>query len=406
MRWFGSKRAGSVALTLLVVAALILAGGPAAAVQAQLENPGSVTKGNKKSFDVTIDVENADKYTPFKNVTVNVGSKKAVFDLDGSRLSGSSAITASKAGSWGSYGYGYGYATNADPSGYGYSFGYGYGYGYSGSSSQVTLTVTVDTSSLGLSAGSYDVNAKVKADGATFSSGTKTLKINAPAEEEAGDGVSGAPGHEEGEISRTFTKYTLMVLRAGDTGEADFQDFDSIVRRLMVTVGDTTIDPTFSVAEFVSRPENVDDAGGEVQAYVSITSSIPGTDLDDVEIVFELDGEGLEGRNLVVKRWHDGEWQTLETEVTRTDGKLEVTAKSPGLSVFAVTTTAEAVEEPTPTPEETPEETPVETPPGEETPTATPEEGLGGPMQTVLLIVLVVIVIAAVAIWYSRYRNR
>jgi len=400
-------------------------------------DPGSVKKGNKKSFDVTVKVENPDEYVPFDNVTVSVGGKKVYFDLDGNKLSGSdSGITISSVdyggwGSWGygydygygyanntdpygygyNFGYGYGYANNTDPYGYGYNFGYGYGYGYSSvNPNTFTYTVQVDTSNLGLSAGnSYDVQAVVAAGSKTFSSSTKSLKIKKKKKEGGDGGPSAAPSLGD-HVEKRYTKYTAITVKPGEPADVEFPE-GSPVTSLRINSKRTIFNPSFQAAEHTQKPEDVEEPGGTVHRFLSITSSIQDSDIDSVDIEFQVEQSWLQNNDLaedevLLSRWHDGEWQDLDTEVVSSDGTVSYRATSPGFSVYSVRgeKKAEATPTPTPAPEATPTPTPTPKPtptprPTVEQPAQQPEK----PFNPVLVLGLMLVI--ALAIGAAVYRS-
>lgn len=146
----------SIGITIAVVIMMVLSG-PVSAVSLGISDLDGTThtKGDSVSFGVTATIEDADRYVPIDNFTLEITgatSKEVVFSTDGDVLSGDSGITVEAVTVPSSaYGYGYGYGYDSGL-GYGYDFGYGYGYGYgNGAGGQEIVyeyTITLDTSIL------------------------------------------------------------------------------------------------------------------------------------------------------------------------------------------------------------------------------------------------------------------
>ncbi len=165
----GKSLVPSTIITLAIVAMLILSG-PAQAVAVLISGQDSYTMDRDIEFQLTIELNENDKYVPLTNISLDLTgnvSKRAVFDLNGKRISGNCGIDinpvlAPNSNDFG-YGSGYGYDTGT---GYGYDFGngYGYGYGYGGGGGKLSYIYNVSIETTCLSEGSYTVVATLNTD--------------------------------------------------------------------------------------------------------------------------------------------------------------------------------------------------------------------------------------------------
>lgn len=164
----GKSLIPSTIITLAIVAMLILSG-PAQAVAVLISGQPSYTDNEDIEFQVTIELNENDKYVPLTNISLDLTgpvSKRAVFDLNGNKISGNCiemkpvSVPNSK-----DFGYGSGYGYDAG-TGYGYDFGkgYGYGYGYGGGGETISYIYNVSIETACLSAGRYTVIATLNTD--------------------------------------------------------------------------------------------------------------------------------------------------------------------------------------------------------------------------------------------------
>ncbi len=159
----------STIITLAIVAMLILSG-PAQAVAVLISGQDSYSKDRDLEFQVTIELNENDKYVPLTNISLDLTgnvSRRAVFDLNGKWISGNCGIEMKPVSVPDSndFGYGYGY-----DSGYGYKFGYGYGYGYGygGGGGNINFIYNVTIEPACLPEGHYTVVATLNTDQKIF----------------------------------------------------------------------------------------------------------------------------------------------------------------------------------------------------------------------------------------------
>lgn len=202
------------------------------------------------------------------------------------------------------------------------------------------------------------------------------------------DGPS-LPSTISGDVKKVYNKYTVITMKPGEPAEVQFTD-DAPIRGLRISSKTQVFDPSFSAAEHNAKPDDVDEPGGTVRSYISITTSMMDDEVDSAEIDFSiprswLDENGLSPSDVMLSRWHDGAWHDLETKVTSEDGDVTFTATTPGFSVFAIrgatTTSTVATATPTTQPTESgsiatatpePEQSTVTTQPTEEPETKSP----------------------------------
>ncbi|QSZ66990.1 PGF-pre-PGF domain-containing protein [Methanofollis aquaemaris] len=168
------------------------------------------------------------------------------------------------------------------------------------------------------------------------------------------------------------------------------------IQKILVTIGTT------------GRPSGVDAPAGSVYEYAEVT--IYHTTDNAIEgVVFSFsvpktwfDEHGLDPADVVLYRYHDGEWVALPTGVTGEDGTAwHFSARSPGFSLFAIGGDPSPVSTPAMTPAAPVEtvETFVTSLPAGPTPAGTQT-----PFPTMLLVVggAIVLLLVAVAVWRTR----
>lgn len=238
-----------------------------------------------------------------------------------------------------------------------------------GNTATDTMTVTVESSGGGGSGGSTvtGTTATVEETGGSTSdqaNGSTTVKIEQVSESDPTVTVSVDESTGEGlsvsEVSATF-----------DTGTS--------------TDNEMTVDAGDSPPAAVPEPAEEDKA---VLGYVSV--DVEGNLDDQVaegSFLVHLDSTDLENTDpddIIAKHYHDGEWQTVETE--RVDAST-VKVITPDYSAFAITTEQRDTTTPTatPTPTLTQTTTPAQstqTPAPAETLTPTPEQSTETPVGT------------------------
>jgi len=226
------KNLVSIVLTVLVIA-LYLVPNFASALTVGISDIADTNKGNDVEFDVTVDIQNPDKFVPISqtNLTIEytgVGNHTDKFecniqvngDFECFRTKGNHKteftdieITATKDSSLG-YGYGYGYSNGIN---FGYGYGYGYGYGTpSPQFGKITYHVLWHTP-VNLHPGQYTAAAKLTAKDSVFSSAPETFEALTPANPQNSDLFELEIGADELEFVEGNNEHTTIII---DTGSA------------------------------------------------------------------------------------------------------------------------------------------------------------------------------------------
>ncbi|QSZ66989.1 PKD domain-containing protein [Methanofollis aquaemaris] len=195
-------------------------------------------------------------------------------------------------------------------------------------------------------AGTYTVRLTVSnAYGA--STAEQTVIVSTPRSNE-GRSTTSAGGRS------TASSGSAGKIPAGGTASLTLPN--SAIYEVRVTAGEEIPEVMITVGK-TSRPGDVDAPAGSVYEYAEVT--LYRTTDDAIEgAVFSfsvpktwLDEHGLDPADVVLYRYHDGEWQPLSTEVVREDEtSWHFSARSPGFSLFAIGGEPSAVETPVMTP--------------------------------------------------------
>lgn len=100
-----------------------------------------------------------------------------------------------------------------------------------------------------------------------------------------------------------------------------------------------------------TRPQGTPERANAL-GYLNVEHAVPESDVGTVTFGFSVDASVLDERDVdpgdvSLYRYHDGEWNELETaHLAEVNGSHEFTATSPGLSVFAIGTAGEPAAEP------------------------------------------------------------
>jgi len=198
------------------------------------------------------------------------------------------------------------------------------------------------------SAGTYDVQLTVT-DGAG-NSDTATRTVTVRAEDGDGGSTTGPPVEIIKRPSRTD-----VVVRAHSGGVS--VDLGRAGARTGSVAADGIAFDTTEPKKFtlnVSTPATSGDAPepartdvGHLVGYVQVDHSVSDDRVSDVRLNVTVDWDvvvdGPKGSEMVVYRYHDGEWVPLETSVADYSSRgIHLTGESPGLSVFAVGSEREA----------------------------------------------------------------
>lgn len=190
---------------------------------------------------------------------------------------------------------------------------------------------------------------------------------------------------------------TVSVTLPEEATTSDLGGMTGLDITMVSSVGDFSIDVTPPAADPPSGTPPIDGSVG----YFQINHDVPDEAIASAEITFTVSNlpDDTTPEEVVLYRYHDGEWQELET---RHLGNNQFVATTPGFSVFAIgkksQQTATPTKTATPTPTQTPPATEMsgsQTPP----PTGTPEQPGGG---FPWVIVLVVVGIVGAVVVYFR----
>ncbi len=163
----------STVITALVVAGVIIGStAMASAVGTEINGlPSAVPQGMDTAFNAWITLDRDDQDVSVETFTVHVGEQQATFTLDGTRVSGSTAIDAD--------------APFMDNT---VSPGYGYGYSAGNGRARMGIDITLDTAAL--SPGTKEVYVTTDIDGQTYESNHEELRIK-----DTGSNTPGNPGN-------------------------------------------------------------------------------------------------------------------------------------------------------------------------------------------------------------------
>lgn len=423
------RRAGSILVTLVVVAILILSV-PAGAVKVSIKaDRETVQKGGTITFNVSVELTSPDQYIPIQMLSLNLTGAQNVtwyFYPNGTLISGS-GVSITPAGNLGPYGYGNGYGYAYDDGNY-YNFSYGYGYG-DNSTYVMNYTITIDTSQL--TTGSYTAAAYVytgKSIKPYFSSPKVSFTVTSPPPPGGGGGVGAVtipPG--------TFKIY-IGIIKPGETKIFNISADGAIYFHTVKIAASDWIAGGRITGKTIPKPGELPSAPAKhILAYIRIDATITPGSVSSVEINFRVPKRWLRERDAGVEqvrlyRYEGGEWHELPTEVSGEDAVyVYYTAKSPGFSYFAIAAVEKAEEAVTrPVTEEKPEiilppppeeevKPPAEEAPPEEAATGVPEEKpefeLPKPVvRWVVVLIALVVILAALAVvadyYYYRKKRR
>jgi PGF-pre-PGF domain-containing protein len=164
---------------------------------------------------------------------------------------------------------------------------------------------------------------------------------NANSSTETGYIISSSPSGGDG--GRT----TVRVAAGEDIpagGEATLTFERSSITAIHVTAGENKIpDILITVNKIAGKPSGVEDSNTSVFEYYDITL-YKATDLDLADSLIDffvpesiLDQKGWNPSDIVMLRWHDGAWESLETHLIQEElDTFHYYAITPGFSYFAI----------------------------------------------------------------------
>ncbi|WP_148415029.1 PGF-pre-PGF domain-containing protein [Haloferax sp. KTX1] len=460
----------SVLLAAVVVVSVLSVASPASAITGTLDgDKSSVQSGNQVTLTVDIDLESGDS-TPIKNHLIELegpdGKQQSV------RIDASGGVE-SKQPSWlnsvtlvsNNAGYGYGSNTVGYGSGYSKDFGYGYGYGYGSADSELTYELVIDTSNF--DNGQWTVRFDTEATDGEFlpfddSQTTYTFDVKEQStnnnnsdnddddDRSGGGGGGGASQSSTASNIATSERATVESTGSAEVSVEDSPDGRSISvniksgsagESVKLTVNKETVeeqvktsggaveninvnfeeDSDFDMDVTYSSPDEPEIGDEEVSTsptdddvlgYINVDHSAPDDNLATVDFNFRVSEQQLGDRSpedIALYRYHDGEWNALDTSFTEQVGdSYRFTAESPGLSVFAIsnksttttesntpeTTTETSTAAPTATSTATPQEEVTTTDENLETETTSTD----GPGFSVVLAVIALFAVALVGL--------
>jgi len=228
-----------------------------------------------------------------------------------------------------------------------------------------------------------DTGARIRLDNISYSAGFAEIEAD-PAAGNGGGGGSDAPEQTVATVAQPAasggadgaTVVTIDNVEVGDPVDVDVDDVgtdDASVDEVTASFDmGTSLDNEMSVEAREVSPASVPTyADGDVAAYLTV--EIDGNLADSVNrgsFTFELTGEMMpeDPADVTVRRYHDGEWQTVRT---RHLGGTQFEAVTPGYSTFAIVASGDETQADTPTLTATATPTPTFTPTATATPTAT-----------------------------------
>jgi PGF-pre-PGF domain-containing protein len=198
-----------------------------------------------------------------------------------------------------------------------------------------------------------------------------------------------APPRRDGGGGGRSTTAVAVVEEGLNAGEnATFSFDESAIYRIVVTA-ETDIPDIMITASKATLPASIPAPNGTVFEYAELTpykvtdDAIAGTLIEFTVPLSWLENNGFDPSQVMLIRWHDGEWQELPTEIVKEEnGKVYFRAESPGLSLFAIIAGEKVAlddgEEPTEAPTAEPTSSPAALPEETESPamipTPTPQE--------------------------------
>ncbi len=166
------------------------------------------------------------------------------------------------------------------------------------------------------------------------------------------DGDGGDPNATPITVTRDGDWTNVSVAKTNGTGFvnvtfADSGSNESDVRLLgMAVETDADSDLVFNVTSEEEPSENTTDfhalVGGEALGYLRIDHSVPDENVSGVTLDFFVPADrlaelGVASDDVVLYRYHGGEWTDLPTRLVRSEnGGYVMQADSPGLSTFAI----------------------------------------------------------------------
>jgi PGF-pre-PGF domain-containing protein len=150
-------------------------------------------------------------------------------------------------------------------------------------------------------------------------------------------------GEEGIEIATGRTSETSQSATPGEPATVSFSQSNRgpvSVQRASINVSTQVENAQFDVAEVSSLQSGVSQPPGQSIRILNISSSITDSNIENASFRLRISTAAIpDGEDVTVSRYHDGEWNTLNTTVVEeTDTELVVNVRTPGFSYFAVST--------------------------------------------------------------------
>ena len=175
------------------------------------------------------------------------------------------------------------------------------------------------------------------------------------------------PGGNGGGRPSSYFRYSgnLAIYRSSQMGPSRItrirpgRQIDSPIIELSILTQSLVRDSRVEIEALDGNPADILDELTDVYRYFGITSSIPDSQFKDVKIQFFITSQWLEENDakkedIVLMRYHQGEWQELETIFVSMEGPNYIfESTTPGFSTFAIKKKSSPIEKPVIEPEPT-----------------------------------------------------
>lgn len=384
----------SSVVTIVIVAMLILSGPVNAVVVSFVGLSGEITKGDSKTFNITVKMQNLDTFVPVSNLRLNISGNTPIsclFNTGATKLSNCTGITINAISPMNSSYYGNGTRHAVDNTfGYGneYSFGNGFGYGSNSGAGggNVTFIYRITLSTSSMATGPYTATTYLIVDGnATkpyFASSVASFTIAAPPSTSSSSSSSGGGGGGGGGSSgENFSnievdeKYDMQIYKDALTSYR-FTNAKNPIMFVNIT-GNTSLGMITSSIEVLKNTSTLVKVLPEGLVYknaniwVGTSGFATPKNIKEALIKFRIDNEwmsanGVSAGDIVLMKWDGKGWISLNTKVLSKDGTNSYfEGWTNSFSPFAVVAKTAAGPKPTvttPNPVQTPKITEIETP--------------------------------------------
>ncbi|MFC7250173.1 PGF-pre-PGF domain-containing protein [Halomicroarcula sp. GCM10025324] len=150
-------------------------------------------------------------------------------------------------------------------------------------------------------------------------------------------------GEEGIEIATGRTTETIQSATPGEPATVSFSQSNRgsvSIQQARIYVSTQVENAQVNVAEVSSLPSGVSQPPGQSIRILNISSSIADGDFNNASFQLRISAAAIpDEAEVTVSRYHDGEWNTLNTNVVEeTDNRIVLNVETPGFSYFAVGT--------------------------------------------------------------------